>query len=323
MIHLALTTGEPAGIGPEISVKAAKIFLKDHLDVTIHLLGNRDLLNCADEDRLLVKDFALAKPVVPGTLDVLNAPYVVNLLDAAISGCQSGVYQGMVTAPVHKGVINQSGLSFTGHTEYLAQKCGVPLVVMMLCGSPAFETTLLPHQLRVALTTTHLPLQQVPSAITSDLLEKTIQILSADLKNKFGISQPLIYVTGLNPHAGESGHMGREEIDVILPAIKKMQSLGLRVEGPFAGDTVFSSKNLMTADTILAMYHDQGLAPFKFATFGSGVNVTLGLPIIRTSVDHGTALNMAGRDSADISSMLAALTLANQLARNSSGTSGT
>ena len=323
MIHLALTTGEPAGIGPEISVKAAKIFLKNHLDVTIHLLGNRDLLNCADEDRLLVKDFALAQSVVPGTLDVLNAPYVVNLLDAAIGGCQSGAYQGMVTAPVHKGVINQSGLSFTGHTEYLAQKCGVPLVVMMLCGSPAFETTLLPRQLRVALTTTHLPLQQVPSAITSDLLEKTIQILSADLKNKFGILQPLIYVTGLNPHAGESGHMGREEIDVILPAIKKMQSLGLRVEGPFAGDTVFSSKNLMTADAILAMYHDQGLAPFKFATFGSGVNVTLGLPIIRTSVDHGTALNMAGHDLADISSMLAALTLADQLARNSSGTSGT
>jgi len=323
MIHLALTTGEPAGIGPEISVKAAKEFLIGHPDVTIHLLGSRALLDCADEPRLVIQDHLLGSSVIPGELDVKNAPYVLSLLDTAIHGCQSGAYQAMVTAPIHKGIINQSGISFTGHTEYLAQQCDTPLVVMMLCGKPFFDTKILPEQLRVALTTTHLPLQDVPSAITADLLEKTIHILHADLTHKFGLSNPVIYVAGLNPHAGESGHMGDEEIRVIGPVVRHMQSLGLNIQGPFAGDTIFSSKNLMAADAILAMYHDQGLAPFKFATFGSGVNVTLGLPIIRTSVDHGTALNLAGRGVADISSMLAALNLAAQLARNSGGTSST
>jgi 4-hydroxythreonine-4-phosphate dehydrogenase len=323
MIHLALTTGEPAGIGPEISVKATRAFLKDNPDVTVHLLGDRQVLGCSDEPRLIVEQHATCDKVSPGELNVLNAPYVLSLLDSAVKGCQSGAYDAMVTAPIHKGIVNQSGIRFTGHTEYLAEKCGVPLVVMMLCGKPVFESSLLPEQLRVALATTHLPLHEVPKALTADLLEQTIHILHADLKNKFGIQKPLIYVTGLNPHAGESGHMGSEEVKVIEPVIQKMKSLGLQVEGPFAGDTIFSPKNLMAADAILAMYHDQGLAPFKFATFGSGVNVTLGLPIIRTSVDHGTALNMAGLGQADISSMLAALNLAKQLARNSSGTSST
>jgi 4-hydroxythreonine-4-phosphate dehydrogenase len=323
MIHLALTTGEPAGIGPEISVKAAKVFLKHHSDVTIHLLGQRGLLDCSDEPRLLVHDHKLANSVVPGHLDVLNAPYVLSLLDTAIEGCKAGIYHGMVTAPIHKGIINQSGIHFTGHTEYLAQQCETPLVVMMLCGQPFFETNVLPNQLRVALVTTHIPLQDVSKAVTPGLLEQTIHVLHQDLKSKFGIQDPLIYVTGLNPHAGESGHMGKEELDVIEPVVQKMRSLGLKIEGPFAGDTIFSPKNLMAADAILAMYHDQGLAPFKFATFGSGVNVTLGLPIIRTSVDHGTALSLAGRGTADISSMVAALNLAKQLARNSSGSSST
>lgn len=321
MIHLALTTGEPAGIGPEISVKAAKLFLKNHTDVTIHLLGHRGLLDYSDEPRLLVEDHQLAKPVTPGTLDVLNAPYVLSLLNTAIEGCQSGAYHAMVTAPIHKGIINQSGLYFTGHTEYLAEQCGVPLVVMMLCGHPFFETKLLPEQLRVALVTTHIPLQDVSSVITPGLLEQTIRILHVDMKSKFGIQDPLIYVTGLNPHAGESGHIGKEELNVIEPVVRKMRSLGIKIEGPFAGDTIFSPKNLMAADVVLAMYHDQGLAPFKFATFGAGVNVTLGLPIIRTSVDHGTALDLAGRGVADISSMLSALSLAKQLVRNSGGSS--
>jgi 4-hydroxythreonine-4-phosphate dehydrogenase len=262
-----------------------------------------------------VKHCALAEKTIPGKLNVLNAPYVLNTLNIATEGCLSGDYQAMVTAPVQKSVISDSGVKFSGHTEYLAEKCNVDLVVMMLCGKPIFESKLLPDQLRVALTTTHMPLQKVSACITAELIEKTIEIVWQDLKNKFGIKDPSIYVTGLNPHAGESGHMGLEERDVIAPAIERMKKKNYRVSGPFPGDTIFSPDNLKNADVILAMYHDQGLAPFKFATFGEGVNVTLGLPIIRTSVDHGTALGIAGKNMADASSMLAALNVAYQMVK--------
>ena len=315
MIHIALTTGEPAGIGPEISQKAAQEFLAQHPDVSIHLVADQSLLGLKSHDRLFVKHCALGDTVAPGQLNVLNAPYVLKTLDVAIEGCLNGEYQAMVTAPVQKSVISDSGVKFSGHTEYLAEKCNTDLVVMMLCGKPIFESNLLPDQLRVALTTTHIPLQKVSAAITTELIEKTIEIVWQDLKNKFGIQDPRIYVTGLNPHAGESGHMGLEERDVIAPAIERMKQKNYRVSGPFPGDTIFSPENLKKADVILAMYHDQGLAPFKFATFGEGVNVTLGLPIIRTSVDHGTALSIAGKGQADSSSMLAALNVAYQMVK--------
>ncbi len=315
MIHIALTTGEPAGIGPEISQKAAQEFLAQHPDVSIHLVADQSLLGLKSHDRLFVKHCVLGEKVVPGQLNVLNAPYVLKTLDVAIEGCLSGEYQAMVTAPVQKSVISDSGVKFSGHTEYLAEKCSTDLVVMMLCGKPIFESNLLPDQLRVALTTTHIPLQKVSASITAELIEKTIEIVWQDLKNKFGIQDPTIYVTGLNPHAGESGHMGLEERDVIAPAIERMKQKNYRVSGPFPGDTIFSPDKLKSADVILAMYHDQGLAPFKFATFGEGVNVTLGLPIIRTSVDHGTALSIAGKGQADSSSMLAALNVAYQMVK--------
>ena len=315
MIHIALTTGEPAGIGPEISQKAAQEFLAQHPDVSIHLVADQSLLGLKSHDRLFVKHCALGDTVAPGQLNVLNAPYVLKTLDVAIEGCLNGQYQAMVTAPVQKSVISDSGVRFSGHTEYLAEKCNTDLVVMMLCGKPIFESNLLPDQLRVALTTTHIPLQKVSAAITRELIEKTIEIVWQDLKNKFGIQDPRIYVTGLNPHAGESGHMGLEEMDVIAPAIERMKQKNYRVSGPFPGDTIFSPDKLKSTDVILAMYHDQGLAPFKFATFGEGVNVTLGLPIIRTSVDHGTALGIAGKGQADSSSMLAALNVAYQMVK--------
>ena len=318
MIHIALTTGEPAGIGPEISQRAAQEFLAQHDDVSVHLIADKSLFgnaNLTDHDRLFVKHCDLAAPVILGQLNILNAPYVLQTLDVAIEGCLNGEYQAMVTAPVQKSVISDSGVKFSGHTEYLAEKCKTDLVVMMLCGKPIFESNLLPDQLRVALTTTHIPLQKVSTAITAELIEKTIEIVWQDLKNKFGIKDPSIYVTGLNPHAGESGHMGLEERDVIAPAIERMKKKNYRVSGPYPGDTIFSPDKLKSADVILAMYHDQGLAPFKFATFGEGVNVTLGLPIIRTSVDHGTALSLAGKGKADSSSMLAALNVAYQMVK--------
>jgi len=223
---------------------------------------------------------------------------------------------------VQKSVIADSGISFTGHTEYLAERCQVPLVVMMLCGQPVFQSPLLPEQLRVALVTTHMPLREVPNFLSQELIQETVKIVERDLRTRFNIPKPMIYVTGLNPHAGESGHLGREEMDIIEPAIKAMQAEGYSLVGPLPGDTIFSPQNLKKADVILAMSHDQGLAPFKFVTFGEGVNVTLGLPMIRTSVDHGTALNIAGQGVADISSMLAALDLALNMARNTRGTSG-
>ena len=316
-IRLAITTGEPAGIGPEVSYRAALAFLEKHSDTKIFLLGSRSLFPESDQSaQLEIVNTALGAPNQPGQLNPANASYVLQLLDQAFQGCQSGRYDAMVTAPVQKSVINQSGHPFTGHTEYLAEKAGVKRVVMMLCGQPNFDFEELPRSLRVALVTTHLPLQEVSQAISFDSVLETLRILNHDLKTRFGIAKPRIRVAGLNPHAGESGHLGREEIEVILPAIQAANLEGIDAVGPLPGDTIFEVRQLAQTDAILAMYHDQGLAPFKFATFGVGVNVTLGLPIIRTSVDHGTALDLAGKNQADAGSMLAALELAYELAKN-------
>jgi 4-hydroxythreonine-4-phosphate dehydrogenase len=323
-VDLVITTGEPAGIGPEVSLQAAQVFLQEQVDAHITLIGDPTLFG---EDvrhpRLQIESVKLNKPVTSGVLDPNNTAYVLATLDAAIAGCQAKRFQAMVTAPVHKGVINQSGIAFTGHTEYLAAACGVQRVVMLLCANlPAGLIGLqrsLP--LRVALTTIHVPLALVPAQITVKTVLETIEILYAGLKNQFGIDQPRILVAGLNPHAGEGGYLGSEESTAIEPAIAQAQQAGIRVEGPFPGDTLFDLRALDRVDAYLAMYHDQGLAPFKFVAFNSGVNVTLGLPIIRTSVDHGTALDIAGKGVADAGSMLEAIRLAFQLARHRKATS--
>jgi 4-hydroxythreonine-4-phosphate dehydrogenase len=318
-VDLVITTGEPAGIGPEVSAQAALVFLQEQADAHITLVGDPILLSrFAIHPRLQIESVKLSKPAISGLLDVNNAPYVLATLDSAIAGCQAGRFQAMVTAPVHKGIINQSGIAFTGHTEYLAAACGVERVVMLLCANlPAGLMGLqrgLP--LRVALTTIHVPLASVSSQITVKSVFETIEILHAGLKNQFGIARPRILVAGLNPHAGEGGYLGSEESTTIEPAIAQAQQAGIQVEGPFPGDTLFDFRSLDQVDAYLAMYHDQGLAPFKFVTFNTGVNVTLGLPIIRTSVDHGTALDIAGKGVADSGSMLEALRLAFQLAQH-------
>jgi 4-hydroxythreonine-4-phosphate dehydrogenase len=318
-VDLVITTGEPAGIGPEVSVQAAQAFLQEQADAHITLIGDPSLFGeGARHPRLQMESVKLSKPVAPGFLDESNAAYVLATLDAAITGCQAGRFQAMVTAPVHKGIINQSGIAFTGHTEYLAAACGVKRVVMLLCANlPAGLIGLqrsLP--LRVALATIHVPLALVPTQITVKSVAETIEILHAGLKNQFGIAEPRISVAGLNPHAGEGGYLGSEESSIIEPAIAQAQQAGIRVKGPFPGDTLFDFRSLDQVDAYLAMYHDQGLAPFKFVAFNTGVNVTLGLPIIRTSVDHGTALDIAGKGAADPGSMLEALRLGFQLARH-------
>ena len=323
-VNLVITTGEPAGVGPEVSIKAALAFLAEQENVSITLLGDANLLQAPQginpqfRERLQFESVPLAKPAVSGVLDLANAPYVVSILDRALEGCLQKRFDAMVTAPVQKSIINDAGLAFTGHTEYLAQHCNVQHVVMMLCAPmpKGFLGLKQPRDLRVALVTTHLPLQAVSSAITKDYVLETIRIVAKDLQNRFGISKPVIRVAGLNPHAGESGYLGREEIEVIAPAIQAAQGLGIQVTGPFPGDTMFDMGALESVDAFIAMYHDQGLAPFKFVTFGGGINVTLGLPIIRTSVDHGTALDIAGKGLAESGSMLEALRLAYQLAIN-------
>jgi 4-hydroxythreonine-4-phosphate dehydrogenase len=246
---------------------------------------------------------------VAGRLDPANAEYVLALLDRALAGCRSGEFAAMVTAPVHKGVVNEAGVHFTGHTEYLAEKTGTPLVVMMLAGSTGNGP------LRVALATTHLPLKEVPAAITQDLLERTLRILTADLRDRYGLAGPRILVAGLNPHAGEGGYLGSEEIDVIIPVLDKLRGEGMQLSGPHPADTMFTPPVLAQGDAVLAMYHDQGLTALKYATFGHGINVTLGLPVIRTSVDHGTALALAGTGRADPGSLFAALAEAERISR--------
>jgi len=249
-------------------------------------------------------DIPLAAPVRPGLLDARNAPHVLAMLDRAIDGCVSGEFAAMVTAPLQKSVLNDAGIPFTGHTEYLAERTRTPQVVMLLAGGG----------LRVALATTHLSLARVPAAITRELVRSVLRILDADLQRRFGIARPRILVAGLNPHAGESGYLGREEIEVITPVIEELRAAGMHLEGPFPADTLFTPRVLARGDAVLAMFHDQGLPVLKHAAFGEAVNVTLGLPIIRTSVDHGTALDRAGTGEVDSGSLRAAIALAFEMA---------
>ena len=306
---IAITSGEPAGIGPDLCVLLAR----EKFAANIVVLGDADLLASRaaalgiNISHLRIESAAVSAPVVAGRLDAANSPYVLNLLDRALGGCRSGEYAAMVTAPVHKGVINDAkiaGLNFIGHTEYLADKTRTARVVMMLVGGG----------MRVALATTHLQLKAVPVAITRESLTATLRILHSDLMVKFGISRPRILVAGLNPHAGEGGYLGREEIDVISPVIDQLKRDGMRLTGPLPADTLFTPRLLADADAVLAMYHDQGLSVLKYASFGTGVNVTLGLPIIRTSVDHGTALDLAATGRIETGSMKAAVLLAIELA---------
>ena len=329
---LALTCGEPAGIGPEISLRAAWELRQE---VRCILLGDAALLAQTAHDIdsqmrvaaisiqawrngglphfpvdcITVIDCPVAEPVRPGVLDARTGRAVLQTLDLAVQGALDGAFAAIVTAPLQKSVINDAGVPFTGHTEYLAEVTGTPQVVMMLAGGDA------PH-LRVALATTHLALKDVPAAITADSLARTLDILQADLRGKFGIAQPRILVTGLNPHAGENGYLGREEIDTISPALTAAAAEGIDARGPYPADTLFQPRYLKDADCVLAMYHDQGLPVLKYATFGEGINVTLGLPIVRTSVDHGTALDLAGTGRADAGSLIAALDTAVSMARH-------
>ena len=293
---VALTSGEPAGIGPEICARIAR-------DADVVVIGDRSLLSNVPR----VEHVPLARPVTPGKLDPANARYVLAVLDRAISGCLSGEYDAMVTAPVQKSVINDAGIAFTGHTEYLAEKARASQVVMMLVGGG----------LRVALATTHLPLADVPRAISIDGLLSVLRVVNADLQRRFRIARPRILVAGLNPHSGESGHMGREDIDIISPALELAAREGIDAKGPIPADTLFVPERVKNADAVLAMYHDQGLPVLKYASFGRGVNVTLGLPFVRTSVDHGTALDLAGTGRADSTSLAEALKLAAELASTS------
>jgi len=291
--RIALTSGEPAGIGPELCVRLAR-----QMDVTV--IGDRALLAGAPH----VEHVPLAQAAVAGRLDPANARYVLATLDRAIRGCLSGEYAAMVTAPVQKSVINDAGIAFTGHTEYLAEHSKASHVVMMLVGGG----------LRVALATTHLPLSDVPRAITRNGVLASLRVLDGDLKRRFRIARPRILVAGLNPHSGESGHLGREDIEMITPAIAEAVREGIDAKGPIPADTLFVPERLRAADAVLAMYHDQGLPVLKYASFGRGVNITLGLPFIRTSVDHGTALDLAGTGRADASSLAEAVKLAIDLA---------
>lgn len=307
---IAVTSGEPAGIGPELCLALAE----REFPARIVVLGDARLIEerarligktCADLEILHVP---LAAPSAPGQLDVRNARYVLALLDRGLTGCVSGAYAALVTGPVHKGAINAAGIPFTGHTEYLAEKTGTPRVVMMLAGAG----------LHVALATTHLPLKDVAAAITPAELETTIRILHADLRAKFGFEHPRILVAGLNPHAGEDGHMGREEIEIITPVLDKLRGEGMNLVGPLPADTLFTRDVLAGSHAQLAMYHDQGLAVLKYAAFDEGINVTLGLPIIRTSVDHGTACALAGTGQASPASLFAAVDAAIDMARRKS-----
>ncbi|MDR3351875.1 MAG: 4-hydroxythreonine-4-phosphate dehydrogenase PdxA [Zoogloeaceae bacterium] len=324
---VAVTSGEPAGIGPDLCLALAQ----EDCGARVIVLADRHLLaerarqlglvvtlrdyqpGAAVEDWqpgcLTVWHHPLARPVVPGVLDAANSGYVIDLLDTAIAACRSGVFAAMVTAPIHKSIIEEAALPrcprFRGHTDYLAEQTGTPRVVMMLAGETANAHP--DGALRVALATTHLPLKEVAAAITREMLTETLRILATDLRHKYGFAQPRILVAGLNPHAGEGGHMGREEIDILLPVLDALRQEGMTLLGPLPADTLFTPPILAQGDAVLAMYHDQGLAPLKYATFGRGVNVTLGLPIVRTSVDHGTALDRAGTGAAHPQSLFAAL----------------
>lgn len=321
--RFALTAGEPAGIGPDLCLMlAAKaqphpvitIASQDllaqratELGLTVELLAVNPLAwpeQPAPANSLYVWDVPLAEPVVTGQLNPNNAQYVLDTLNRAGYGCLGKDFAGMITAPVHKGVINEAGIPFSGHTEFLAELTHTPQVVMMLAT----------EGLRVALVTTHLPLREVADAITAERLTKVTRILHQDLVNKFGIAQPKILVCGLNPHAGEGGHLGREEIEVIEPTLKQLRAEGMDLVGPLPADTLFTPRLLANCDAVLSMFHDQGLPVLKHKGFGAAVNITLGMPIIRTSVDHGTALDLAGTGQIDLGSMQVALNTAYAMA---------
>ncbi|MCL6415410.1 4-hydroxythreonine-4-phosphate dehydrogenase PdxA [Aestuariirhabdus sp. Z084] len=323
---IVITSGEPAGIGPELCVQLAQQALDTpftvigdpqllrqraeqlQLPLALHEIGEKDLtsgqgLPPHQPGEINLISTPLASQSVSGQLDTANARYVLNTLDIAIQGCLKGHFSAMVTAPVHKGVINDAGIAFSGHTEYLAEQTQTPMVVMMLAT----------EGLRVALVTTHLPLREVADQITPDRLRRVIRILHQDLIHKFGLAEPRILVCGLNPHAGEGGHLGREEIEVIEPVLDQLREESMQLIGPLPADSLFTEHHLDDADAALAMFHDQGLPVLKHKGFGKAVNITLGLPIIRTSVDHGTALDLAGTGKADLGSLLTAFRYAQQM----------
>jgi 4-hydroxythreonine-4-phosphate dehydrogenase len=330
--RLALTAGEPAGIGPELIAKLAAgevgadlVAIADPalIDAAARAAGIVLRITAYDPaTRVVVREpgdlrilpMSLRAPAQPGTLDPRNAPYLLATLARAADGAAGGEFDAIVTAPVHKGVINDAGIRFTGHTEFFAQRAGCAVVMMLVAPGDSRGDAL-----RVALATTHLPLAAVPAAITRAGLVRTLRILCDDLIARFGIATPRIAVLGLNPHAGEGGHLGHEEIDEIAPAIQQLRAAGFDVQGPVAADTAFVPAQLRRYDAVLAMYHDQGLPVLKHAGFGHAVNVTLGLPYLRTSVDHGTALDLAGADRADAGSLIAAVRLAIGLAGRKAG----
>lgn len=323
--RVVITPGEPAGIGPDLVIQLAQRDWPVELVVCADgaLLSERASLlglplsllpyspdESAQPQRagtLTLLSVPLRAPVTPGELNVQNGHYVVDTLARACDGCLSGEFAALITGPVHKGIINDAGVPFTGHTEFFEERSHAPKVVMMLAT----------EKLRVALATTHLPLKDVSDAITVDLLDEVITILHHDLQTKFGLATPHILVCGLNPHAGEGGHMGTEEIDTIIPVLNTLRAKGMNLSGPLPADTLFQPKYLDNADAVLAMYHDQGLPVLKYQGFGRGVNITLGLPFIRTSVDHGTALELAGHGKAEVGSFITALNLAIKMIVNS------
>lgn len=323
--RVVITPGEPAGIGPDVTIQLAQrdwpvelVVCADPqlLQQRAAVLGLPLTLREYQPDlpaqpqtagTLTLLPVATPQPVTAGELCVANGHYVLETLARACDGCLNGEFAALITGPVHKGVINDAGIPFSGHTEFFAERAGRERVVMMLAT----------EAMRVALATTHLPLKAVSDAITRDSLHEVLTILHADLQSKFGLPSPHIFVCGLNPHAGEGGHMGREEIDVIVPALNELRQQGMRLTGPLPADTLFQPKYLEQADAVLAMYHDQGLPVLKYQGFGRAVNITLGLPFIRTSVDHGTALELAGLGHADAGSFITALNLAITMIKSS------
>jgi 4-hydroxythreonine-4-phosphate dehydrogenase len=323
---LALTPGEPAGIGPDIALE----LLHTGLTTSVVLVADRELLEDRADGLGFDLEFADAAdpksaqgagvvrvlnvpcraPVISGVLNTANSPYVLETLDAALEGIRDGVFSGLVTGPVHKGIINDAGMAFTGHTEYLAQATGGTPVMMLVAPS-----------LRVALATTHVPLKGVVDALSASVVEHVIRTIDADLRSRFRVNAPRILVCGVNPHAGEAGHLGREEIEWLNPLVEQLRNEGFDLDGPRPADTAFVPMHRERADVVLAMYHDQGLPVLKALGFGDAVNVTLGLPIIRTSVDHGTAIDLAGSGEADPSSLRAAVSLAAKLAGQEEGAS--
>ena len=321
-MRIAVTCGEPAGIGPDLCIQLIQqhpgdelVFIGDRrtlqeraqqlrLPLPLNTIESADARLSSDPREINLLQVDLAEPTVPGQLNSANSEAVLETLRRAANGCLEGHFDAMVTAPIHKGVINDAGIPFTGHTEFLAQLTGGFPVMMLACPG-----------LRVALVTTHLPLKDVSGVITEKLVKVVTRILHRDLQARFAIEHPKILVCGLNPHAGEEGHLGREELDTIMPALEQLRTEGIVTEGPLPADTIFTPRYLERADAVLAMYHDQGLPVLKHMGFGNAVNITLGLPIIRTSVDHGTALDLAGSGNADCGSLVAAIETARQMTR--------